>query len=215
MIVILCVAFASSAARGQVSSDTEWPNYGNDPGGMRYSPLSQINRENVSKLKVAWVFHTGDVSDGSRDRKRGGFEATPILVDGTLYFTTPFNRVIALDPETGKQRWAYDPKVDLTLDYGDGLVNRGVAAWLDPMRAAGQPCRRRIYEATQDARLVSLDATTGKPCMDFGDYGQVNLRDVPGYRAGWYHMTSPPTVIDDLVVVGSAGQHAGGSGACL
>jgi quinoprotein glucose dehydrogenase len=171
---------------------------------MRYSPLSQINRENVSQLKVAWIFHTGDVSDGSRDRKRSGFEATPILVEGTLYLTTPFNRVIALDPATGKQRWAYDPKIDLTLDYGDGLVNRGVATWLDPVRSAGQTCRRRIYEATEDARLISIDATTGKPCFDFGDYGQVSLRDVPGYRAGWYHMTSPPAVIDDRVVVGSA-----------
>ena len=206
--LIICVAFASTAAHGQTSGNTDWPNYGNDPGGMRYSPLSQINRENVSQLKVAWIFHTGDVSDGSRDRKRSGFEATPILVEGTLYLTTPFNRVIALDPASGKQRWAYDPKVDLTLDYGDGLVNRGVATWLDPVRSSirssGQTCRRRIYEATEDARLISIDATTGKPCLDFGDYGQVNLRDVPGYRAGWYHMTSPPVVIDDLVVVGSA-----------
>jgi quinoprotein glucose dehydrogenase len=201
---ICCLVAVCFARRSQVARDTEWPNYGNDPGGMRYSPLSDINRENVSKLKVAWVFHTGDISDGSHDRRRSGFEATPILVDGTLYFTTPFNRVIALDPETGKQRWAYDPKIDLTLEYGDGLVNRGVAKWEDPKRAAGQPCRRRIYEATLDARLVSVDAAEGKPCLDFGDYGQVNLRDVPGYRAGWYHMTSPPAVIDDLVVVGSA-----------
>ncbi len=198
------MAFARTAACGQVSGDAEWPTYGNDPGGMRYSPLSLINRENVSKLKVAWIFHTGDISDGSRDRRRSGFEATPILVDGTLYFTTAFNRVIALFPETGKQRWAYDPKIDLTLDYGDGLVNRGVATWLDPTRSLGQPCHRRIYEATLDARLVSVDAATGKPCFDFGEYGQVSLRDVPGYRAGWYHMTSPPAVIDDLVVVGSA-----------
>ena len=204
MLVLVGMAFAGVTARSQTSSLTEWPNYGNDPGGMRYSPLSQINRENVSKLRVAWIFHTGDVSDGSNDRKRSGFEATPILVDGTLYFTTPFNRVFALDPETGKQKWSYDPKIDLTLDYGDGLVNRGVATWLDSMRPSGRPCHRRIYEATQDARLVSLDATTGKPCLDFGDYGQVNLRDVPGYRVGWYHMTSPPAVIDDLVVVGSA-----------
>jgi quinoprotein glucose dehydrogenase len=200
----VCTLLASAIARGQVSGDSEWPTYGNDPGGMRYSSLSQINRENVAKLKVAWIFHTGDVSDGTRDRKRSGFEATPILVDGMLYFTTPFNRVIALDPETGKQRWAYDPTVDLTLDYGDGLVNRGVATWLDAHRSSKEPCRRRIYEATLDARLISLDAKTGKPCFDFGDYGQVSLRDVPGYRAGWYHMTSPPAVIDDLVVVGSA-----------
>jgi quinoprotein glucose dehydrogenase len=201
---MIWVALAGAAARAQASGDTEWPNYGNDSGGMRYSLLSEINRDNVSHLKVAWIFHTGDVSDGSHDRKRSGFEATPILVEGILYLTTPFNRVIALDPATGKQKWSYDPKIDLTLDYGDGLVNRGVATWLDPVRSSGQTCRRRIYEATQDARLISIDATTGKPCFDFGDYGQVSLRDVPGYRAGWYHMTSPPAVIDDLVVVGSA-----------
>jgi quinoprotein glucose dehydrogenase len=204
LLVFLYAAFASSSARGQVSSGAEWPNYGNDPGGMRYSALAQINRDNVSKLRVAWIFHTGDVSDGSGGRKRSGFEATPILVDGTLYFTTPFNRVIALDPETGKQRWAYDPEIDKTLDYGDGLVNRGVSTWLDSARPADQQCHRRVYEATQDARLISLDALTGKPCLDFGDSGQVSLRDVPGYRAGWYHMTSPPAVIGDLIVVGSA-----------
>ena len=204
LLVFLSVVLASSAARGQVSSGAEWPNYGNDPGGMRYSALTQINRDNVAKLKVAWIFHTGDVSDGSGGRKRSGFEATPILVDGTLYFTTPFNRVIALDPETGKQRWAYDPEIDKTLDYGDGLVNRGVSTWLDSARPADQQCHRRVYEATQDARLIALDALTGKPCLDFGDSGQVSLGDVPGYRAGWYHMTSPPAVIGDLIVVGSA-----------
>src|SRR5712692_3272102 len=138
LLVIVYVALAGSAARGQAPGNTEWPNYGNDPGGMRYSPLAQINRENVSKLEVAWIFHTGDISDGGGGRKRSGFETTPILVDGTLYFTTPFNRVIALDPETGKQLWAYDPKIDQTLDYGDGLVNRGVATWLDPARTASQ-----------------------------------------------------------------------------
>jgi quinoprotein glucose dehydrogenase len=152
LCVVVCVALATAIALGQISGDTEWPAYGNDPGGMRYSALSQINRENVSKLKVAWIFHTGDFSDGTRDRRRSGFEATPILVEGTLYFTTPFNRVIALDPETGEQRWAYDPKIDLTLDYGDGLVNRGVATWLDSRRSSKEPCHRRIYEATLDAR---------------------------------------------------------------
>ncbi len=204
LILMGCMTIWNDVACGQSSGNTEWPNYGSDPGGMRYSTLSDINRENVAKLKVAWIFHTGDISDGSHDRRRSGFEATPILVDGTLYFTTGFNRVIALDPETGKQKWAYDPKIDQTLDYGDGLINRGVASWLDATRATDQSCRRRIYEATLDARLIAVDAATGRPCQDFGDLGQVNLRGVPGYRAGWYHMTSPPTVIDDLVVVGSA-----------
>jgi quinoprotein glucose dehydrogenase len=171
---------------------------------MRYSPAMQINRDNVSKLKVAWVFHTGDMSDGSQGRKRSGFETTPILVDGTLYLTTPFNRVIALDPETGKQRWAYDPKIDQTWQSGDGLINRGAATWVDPERGAGQACHRRIFEATIDARLIALDGATGKVCLDFGDGGQVSLRDVPGFRSGFYHMTSPPAVIEDIVVVGSA-----------
>ena len=185
-----------------------WPVYGHDPGGMRYSPVDQITRENVSRLKVAWTAHTGDVSDtkspGREDRKRTAFENTPIFVDGALYVTTPFNRVLALDPQTGAQRWAYDPLVDQTLDYGDGLINRGAATWLDTTRRAGQACRRRIFESTLDARLLALDAATGAPCVDFGSAGQVSLRDVPGYRPGWYHMTSPPAVADDVVIVGSA-----------
>src|ERR1700677_3576623 len=202
----------ASYAHGQVRSESDWPTYGNDPGGMRHSALSQINQENVARLKVAWVFHTGDISDGHDGRKRSGFETTPILVDGRLYLTTPFNRVIALDPVTGKQRWAFDPKIDQSLNYGDGLINRGVATWLDPSPGAGSKCRRRIFEATLDARLISLDSATGQPCMDFGSSGQVNLRDVPGYghanlgehAQGWYHMTSPPAVIDNMVIVGSA-----------
>lgn len=204
--VLACLAatliIAHQAGSGNGAGD--WPVFGHDPGGMRYSPLAQINRENASELKVAWVFHTGDISDGSFDRKRSGFESTPIVVDGALFLTTGFNRVIALDPETGTERWAYDPFVDQTGDYGDGLINRGVSTWLDPERAAGKACRRRLFEATLDARLVALDATTGTPCTDFGQSGQVSLRNVPRYVGGWYHMTSPPTVIDGLVVVGSA-----------
>ena len=203
-LALVSSAILRTAARTPAGPTDDWPYYGHDPGGMRYSPLTEINRENVAQLKVAWTFHTGDVSDGSDDRQRSGFETTPLVVDGTLYLTSPFNRVIALDPETGKQRWAYDPFVDPTGDYGDGLINRGVATWLDPGRGAGQPCRRRIFEATLDARLIALDASTGAPCADFGARGQISLRDVGGYHPGWYHMTSPPAVIDGLVIVGSA-----------
>jgi quinoprotein glucose dehydrogenase len=210
--VTLAIGLSGLASRGFGQAASDWPNYGNDPGGMRHSLLSQINRQNVAKLKVAWVFHTGDISDGQSGTKRSGFETTPILVDGKLYLTTPFNRVIALDPATGKQLWAYDPKIDRSLDYGDGLINRGAATWLDPLRGVGTMCRRRVFESTLDARLIALDAATGNPCPDFGSSGQVNLRDVPGYQhanlgehsQGWYHMTSPPVTIDDIVIVGSA-----------
>jgi quinoprotein glucose dehydrogenase len=195
-------AKTSKSAPAGVGDD--WAYYGHDAGGMRYSPLKQINVSNVSKLKVAWTYHTGDISDGKGVAKRSGSETTPILVDGTLYLTTPFNRVIALDPETGKERWTYDPMIDIAMEFGDGLINRGVATWLDPKRVKGAPCRRRIFEATLDARLIALDGASGSPCADFGNRGQVSLRDVARYRPGKYHMTSPPVVIDDIVVVGSA-----------
>jgi quinoprotein glucose dehydrogenase len=197
------IATAQSSNSSGAPKD-DWAYYGHDAGGTRYSPLTQINRENVAQLKVAWVFHTGDISDGTGGKKRSGLETTPILVDGTLYLTTGFNRVFALDPETGKQRWVYDPMIDIAGDYGDGLINRGVAAWLDPSREKGKPCRLRIFEATLDARLIALDGATGEPCGDFGNRGQISLRDVARYIPAQYHMTSPPAVIDDIVVVGSA-----------
>jgi quinoprotein glucose dehydrogenase len=199
----LQIATAQSANPAGATKN-DWAYYGHDAGGTRYSPLTQINRENVTKLKVAWTFHTGDISDGSGRPRRSGLETTPILVDGMLYLTTPFNRVFAVNPETGKQLWVFDPMIELAGDYGDGLINRGVATWLDPTRAKGKRCHRRIFEATLDARLIALDAATGDPCMDFGNRGQISLRDVARYIPGGYHMTSPPAVIDDIVVVGSA-----------
>jgi quinoprotein glucose dehydrogenase len=208
VIGVLCVgsqpAVHAQSPNPAGATKNDWAYYGHDAGGTRYSPLTQINRENVKNLKVAWTFHTGDISDGSGRPKRSGLETTPILVDGVLYLTTPFNRVFALNPETGKQLWVYDPMIDVAESYGDGLINRGVATWLDPTRAKGKRCRRRIFEATLDARLIALDAATGDPCMDFGNRGQISLRDVARYIPGEYHMTSPPVVIDDLVVVGSA-----------
>lgn len=200
----LAIAFSLVICRPAMSAGYEWRAYGHDGADTRYSPLVQINCKNVSRLKVAWTFHTGDIQARSAHRRRSGFEATPLFVDGTLYVTTGFSRVIALDPRTGAERWAFDPKMDLTLPYGDGLINRGVATWVDPQRGSGQACRRRIFEATDDARLIALDAATGRPCEDFGQAGFVSLRNVARYAPGVYHMTSPPAVIDGLVIVGSA-----------
>jgi quinoprotein glucose dehydrogenase len=171
---------------------------------MRHSPLTDITRRNVDRLAVAWTFHSGDMPEGGGNRPRSGFETTPIVVDDTLFFTTGTNRIIALDPETGRQRWAFDPQIQTGGSYGDGLISRGVATWLDPAIPQGEPCRRRIYEATLDGRLVAVDGATGKPCERFGRTGQVSLTDVPRYRAGVYHMTSPPAVVDDVIVVGSS-----------
>jgi quinoprotein glucose dehydrogenase len=184
----------------------DWPAYGNDAGGGRYSPLAQIDRGNVGRLGVAWTYRTGEADDTSPARQRSAFEATPIVVDDTLYFSTPFNRVIALDPETGKERWVYDPRVDRGRFFVT-VTSRGVSTWLDPSRQAGQVCRRRIFVATIDARLIALDGEHGTPCGDFGRDGTVDLKE--GMAAGpylrcCYQVTSPPAVIGALIVVGSS-----------
>ena len=202
MIWLAGAAAVLLAAASTVKAD-EWGAYGRDLGGTRFSPLKEITPANVAGLKPAWIFHTGDISDGKGKAPRSGFETTPLMIDGRLYLTTGFNRIIALDPARGTQLWAYDPKVFKEVGYGDGLINRGLAAWRDPKAGKG-PCALRLFEATLDARLVSVDAASGQPCADFGAKGEVSLRDVARYRVGTYHMTSPPIVIDGVVVVGSA-----------
>jgi len=185
------------------SNVEEWPTYGRDPGGSRYSPLTQITRDNVTQLQVAWTYRTGEAERKALSAGRASFEATPLVIDGTLYLSTPFNRVIALDPATGAERWTYDPHIDPFLSYAS-VTSRGVSTWLDPNHPAGTPCWRRIFVATIDARLIALDAATGAPCHDFGQDGQVDLtQDVRLVQRGMYGVTSPPAVIGDLVVVGS------------
>jgi quinoprotein glucose dehydrogenase len=204
---------ATSAAAAQVSAPqssdggfADWPYYSSDPGGNRYSPLTQINRTNVTQLKIAWEYHTGDLSDGSGGRRVSAFETTPIVAHDTMYFSTPFNRVIALDPETGKERWSFDPKIDLRTPYSEGLINRGVTLWTDPSTAESGACARRIFLATIDARLFALDAATGRPCANFGVNGQIDLTlGISNItRRGEYEETSAPAVTADLVIVGSS-----------
>jgi quinoprotein glucose dehydrogenase len=178
----------------------EWPAYGNI-GGTHYSAAAQITPANVTQLQLAWVYRTGDFH-----RTRGRFEANPILVDGTLYLSTPLGSVVALDPVTGVARWQSDQHVDLTGDYGD-FANRGVATWLDAAAPAGAPCRRTIYLPTVGARLIALDARTGKRCDAFADHGAIDLASTLRNKPLWhgeYALTSPPTVVAGLVIVGSA-----------
>ena len=195
---ILLLAMLPVAAFGfQSSPDGDWPNYGRDPGGQRYSPLDSINRQNVSRLRVAWTFHTGDAYQPPHGRPTA-FEDTAIYVDGTLYIGTPLGHVFALDPLTGRERWSYDAKVPRDKGYGD-YANRGVSTW----KPAHGP--RRIYIAALDARLIALDAATGKPIADFGDNGVVNLRNIRIPARGYADLeeTSPPAIVGDTVVVGS------------
>jgi quinoprotein glucose dehydrogenase len=205
-VLFLTLAGSFAAYAGDDPAVADWPAYGGDPGGSRYSPLAQIDRSNAAQLKVAWEYHTGDVSDGTDGRRKSAFETTPVVANGTMYFTTPFNRVIALDPESGKEKWSFDPKIDLRTLYAEGLINRGVSLWTDPQTNDGEACRRRVFVATIDARLIALDAATGLPCDGFGAAGQIDLtRGIPNItRRGEYEETSAPAVIDDLVIVGSS-----------
>ena len=191
--------------RGGHDVDGNWPTYGNDAGGTRYSPLTQIDRGNVGRLRVAWIYRTGEDAGYGWASTRVAFEATPIVVDGTLYLSTPFGRVIALDPETGVERWTYDPNIDRDGTFAL-VTSRGVSTWLDPASEAARACRRRIFVGTIDARLIALDAATGSPCADFGRGGQVNLAEgiTIGQDCQCYHVTSPPAIVSGLVVVGSS-----------
>jgi quinoprotein glucose dehydrogenase len=172
-------------------------------GGERHSPLVQIDAENVRDLEIAWVHHNGDIEPGGgATYLPSSFQATPIVVEGTLYFCTPFDRVIALDPETGRERWSYDPGVDRKGMY---LVNcRGVSAWRDADAVRDAPCALRIFVGTLDARLIALDGVSGQPCQDFGRDGAVDLREGVGdAKPGEYGVTSAPLVLGDRVVTGA------------
>jgi quinoprotein glucose dehydrogenase len=181
-----------------------WPTYGGDPGGTRYSPLTQISRANVSRLAPAWTYRTGERGQAAKDGAKLTFEATPILVDGRLYLSTAFGKVIALDPASGREVWTFDPRVDRQARYSE-VTSRGVSAWRDADAPAGAPCRLRILAGTIDARLLALDGATGRPCADFGVEGVVDLKRGLHVRSpADYQVTSPPAVVGRTVVVGSS-----------
>ena len=200
------IALALLFAAGLPAADDGWPTYGGDAGGTRYSSLKQVTRANVSKLKVAWTYHTGALLPETKLNGKAAFEATPILVDGALYLSTPYNQVIALDPASGAEKWKFDPQIARNHGYSE-VATRGVAAWKDAAAAKGAPCQLRIFEGTIDARLLAIDGRTGQLCADFGDSGQIDLTQGVDYRRlfrGNYEVTSAPTVVGDVVITGSS-----------
>jgi quinoprotein glucose dehydrogenase len=201
-LVVLCWAHAGA----QSSPDAGWPNYGNDAGGTRYSPARQIDRTNVARLQLAWTYRTGAMDQKTDLIRKAAFEATPILVETTLFLSTPYNRVIALNAQDGRKLWEYDPQVNLAKSYSE-VASRGVSAWHDPGAKPGQPCRLRIFEGTLDGRLIALDGDTGKPCLDFGAKGEVNLAPDAATATEWtggYQVTSAPVIAGGLVITGSS-----------
>src|SRR5256712_1585413 len=200
MLILLLALSTQTPAAG------DWPVYGRDPGGARFSPLTQITRDNVTRLTVAWTYHTGIPDMSSMSHRPPSLEVTPLVVDGTMYVITPTGIVTALGPATGPEVWPCGEGVNGHRGYGD-FASRGVSFWRDSRVAAGASCARRIIAATIDARLVALEAATGKPCIGFGADGVVDLRK--GLRVApdefqFYEVTSPPAIVSDLVITGSA-----------
>ena len=201
LLLIAAVAVEPSKAQPTAGTTADWPYYGGDPGERHYSPLAEIHRGNVAQLKQVWEWKTGEEPLAEYKTTPGMFEGTPLKIGNALYLSTPYNRVVALDAETGREIWSYDPKAytEGQVPNGTGFVHRGVAAWRD-----GRTGNLRIFMNSR-YHLIALDADTGKPVDGFGDNGVVNLLN--GLR--WptnpknYTSTSPPVVYKDLVIVGN------------
>ena len=188
---LLLAVYAAATAQDQPGS---WAFYGQNPGGTRYTSLDQINDHTVGQLKPCWTYRTGELEKykGNGAAEKAAFETTPILIGRTLYLSTPSDRVIAVDAVTGKERWTYDPRVCLNDDHSE-ISSRGVAYW------AG--LGGRVYIGTIDGRLIALETGTGQTAADFGQNGVVDLKEGYGEDVA---ETSPPTVVGDLVIVGSS-----------
>jgi len=166
----------------------------------------RITPQNISRLQVAWTYRTGEAGDRFATSKPASLEATPLVVDGSMYIGTPLGRVIALDPVTGQERWVFDPKIARNIPYGD-FASRGVSTWLDEAAPPDSPCRRRIYAATAQAQLIALDARDGEPCRAFGSNGIVDLKvglRIPPFEPQAYSITSPPLAVNGVVITGSS-----------
>jgi quinoprotein glucose dehydrogenase len=204
-VVAATCAALSGALYAQSPDASDWGYYGGDAFGDHYSSLDEINRQNIAHLQVAWTYRTGELGAGFARAGHLSFEATPVLAFGSLFLETPTNIVIALDPETGRERWRYDPHIDRSRHYGE-TSSRGVSVWEESdAKRQSAACAHRVFTGTLDARLIAIDAQTGKPCSDFGAHGQVDLTQGLRIRdRDFYEVTSPPAVLGDVLVVGSA-----------
>jgi len=200
----LAPTLLASIAAAAEPAEGDWPNYGRTPGGARHSPLDQIDRGNVAKLALAWEYKTGEAAIETGEPT--ALEVTPLVVDGTMYISTPLGRVTALHPVTGLARWSRDLEVKRSRSFGD-WVTRGVSYWKVAGAREDIPCARRVIAATVDARLVALDAASGEFCRGFGRQGVVNLVPLLRNKQSYgdeYEQTSPPAIVNDFIVVGSA-----------
>lgn len=200
----------------------EWSNYGNN--GTKFSELQQITPDNVTDLDIAWQYSTGELK--RRDALANTWakvQVNPLLLPdsagGSLVLCTPFNRVIALDPATGEERWVYEPNTRM-MGYSserdpDGTHTpafancRGVAFWESANASPESECSARVFVATGDLRLIAVNAHNGKLCSNFGEQGTVHLEAEiraahPPAAPGEVKFPSPPIIVNDVIAVGSS-----------
>jgi quinoprotein glucose dehydrogenase len=204
--IAVLIAVAATICTSAAAQEIAWPANGRDLEGTRYLPAAEITRENIDRLEVAWTYRTRETQRRFATRQETAFETTPILIDGVMYVGTPLGRVIALDAERGRELWVFDPRIDRDIAYGD-FAHRGVATWLDDSARDDSACRRRIFVSTAESELYALDAGRGRPCRDFGDGGKVDLKRglrIPPFEPEAYSMTSPPIVVNGVVITGSS-----------
>src|SRR5947207_4611058 len=173
LAIIVTGSLALLAAQGRGSRQFEWLYYGGDPANTKYSPLADITVQNVERLQIAWQWKHWETPLGQYGTTPGFFESTPLMIDGVLYVTTPYNSIAALDAETGKELWRFDGeayKLGQVLS-ASGWKLRGTAFWRDNGRL-------RIFLNSRH-RLFSLDAHTGEPVHTFGNNGEVSLTALP------------------------------------
>lgn len=200
LVLLFCVLVISDGYGASVPPASRWEAYGNDNGGTRHSSAAEITPANVDRLKPAWTYRTGEDYSGRPQEGRATFQATPLLIDGILYLSTPSNRVIALNAETGAELWVFDPEIDIDARLFSEFTSRGVSYWQDQ-----ESEEERLFLGTIDGRLIALNLATGTRVSSFGTRGEVDLTiGVGKVEPGQYSVTSPPAVVNDTVVVGSA-----------
>jgi quinoprotein glucose dehydrogenase len=195
----------SAAAPRRLPDTLDWAAVGGDAGQGKYSPLNQINLGDVGRLRVAWIYHTGEAARRGALLARAKFEATPILAARNLVLCTPFNRAVAVDPASGREVWAFDANLDTRVRYANDFNCRGLARWVDSAAPVGSPCAERAFMATNDRRLFALDARTGARCAGFGRDGELTVIPAAETHAPWeVQIVAAPAVINGVVVVGSS-----------
>ncbi len=185
-----------------MATGADWPAYGGTGAARRYSPLAQINAGNVGELKQVWLAHTGDMPSDAAAANQYGAETTPLKIGDSLYLCSAKNILISLDAASGAERWRFDPKVpNKWIPYTAAC--RGVSYYKVPGAAPEATCAERVIEGTLDARLIAVDARTGKPCADFGTNGQVDAKVGMGdVFPGLVSINSPPVIIRGIAVTG-------------